>query len=502
MRPAYVQGRIFRSACGPGARLWGMTTVPAADSATPAAPPAAPAAAPAAAPSPALALASAPAAAPSPALALASAPTAAPTAAPAPAPAPPPRTTYREVFAEPRFRLLFVTRTLGILGDSLRITTLSVLIFATTRSPLLSALAFGVGFTPQLLGSMFLGSLSDRLRPRALIAGGYALEGVAVSVIAVFRLPVLVSLLIVGAVAVLTPVFSGASSRLVAELLQGDAYVLGRSLSNMASSGAQLAGLAVGGVVVAVVGVRPALEIGAVLQFAVALAIWWRLPDLEPPKSSQSAQRADNAVLRSSWAANVRLLRDGPVRRLLLAQWLPSAFVAGAESLVVAYSGHRRFAAGTYGLLLACLPIGMLLGDLLVGRFVRPAMRERLVVPLVATLGLPLLVFVTEPTLVESAAALLVCGTGFAYGLGLQRAFLAAVPADSRGQAFGLLGSGNMTAQGVFPALFGLVASVTAIGTAMAAAGLATVVTAGWLAIRGGSVRCGGAADGNALIDV
>lgn len=402
--------------------------------------------------------------------------------------APPRRTTYREVFAERRFRLLFVTRTLGILGDTLRITTLSVLIFASTHSPLLSALAFGVGFTPQLLGSMFLGSLSDRLRPRALIAGGYALEGVAVSAIALFRLPVLVNLLIVGVVAVLTPVFTGASSRLVAELLSGDAYVLGRSLSNMASSGAQLAGLAVGGVVVAVVGVRPALGVGAALQFGVAAAIWLRLPDLDPPRR---AGDGDDAVVRSSWAANMRLLRDGPVRSLLIAQWLPSAFVAGAESLVVAYSGHRRFAAGTYGLLLACLPVGMLVGDLLVGRLLRPAMRERLVAPLVATLGVPLLAFAMEPTVVESAAALLICGTGFAYGLGLQRAFLAAVPEDSRGQAFGLLGSGNMTVQGVFPALLGFVAVLTGIGAAMAEAGVATLVTACWLAARRGLVRGG-----------
>ena len=343
----------------------------------------------------------------------------------------PPRTTYREVFAERRFRLLLVTRTLGILGDSVRITTLSVLIFAATRSPLLSALTFGVGFAPQLLGSMFLGSLSDRLRPRALIAGGYALDGAAVAVLATFRLPALVSLLIVGVVAVLTPVFSGASSRLVAELLTGDAYVLGRSLSNMSSSAAQLAGLAVGGVVVATVGARQALAVAAVLQFAVALAVRLRLPDLDPPPHT------GETVVRSSLSANTRLLRDGPVRALLLAQWLPSAFAAGAESLVVAYCGQRRFAAGTYGLLLACLPVGMLLGDLFVGRFLRPATCEKLVAPLVLLLGSPLLLFAFSPSATGSAAALLLCGTGFGYGLGCSARSSPRCPSRARGRRSG-----------------------------------------------------------------
>lgn len=49
--------------------------------------------------------------------------------------APQQRATYREVLADRRFRLLFVTRTLTVTADSLRIMTLSVLVFATTGSP-------------------------------------------------------------------------------------------------------------------------------------------------------------------------------------------------------------------------------------------------------------------------------------------------------------------------------------------------------------------------------
>ncbi|MCX2184914.1 MFS transporter [Streptomyces sp. SKN60] len=407
-----------------------------------------------------------------------------PTAGPAPAPAPAPapvqgndRATYREVLAEPRFRLLFSTRTVAITAGALRITTFSVLVFASTGSPLLSALAFGIGFLPQLFGSLLLGSLADRLPPRALITGGYVLEGAAALLLALVRMPVAASLGVVALVALATPVFGGASGRLVAQWLAGDAYVLGRSLNNIAGSGAQLLGLALGGAAVAVLGPRRALAVSAALYLGCALAIRLRLPRLPRLQPGES----DGGAVRASLHGAGRLLRGRTVRRLMLAQWLPPAFVAGAEGLIVAYAGGRGFAPGWYAVLMGCLPVGMLVGDLLVGRLLRPPTRERLVVPLVALMGLPLVGFGTEPGVGVSSCLLLLCGFGFAYGLGLQRPFLDALPPDGQGQAFGLLGSGGMTLQGAGPACFGAVAAGIGTGGAIALAGGATALAAGWL---------------------
>ncbi len=144
----------------------------------------------------------------------------------------------------------------------------------------------------------------------------------------------------------------------------------------------------------------------------------------------------------------------------MLAPWLPPAFVAGAEGLIVAYAGGRHFASGWYAVLMGCLPAGMLVGDLLVGRLLRPPTRERLVVPLTALMGLPLV---------------------GAYGLGLQRPFLDALPQDGQGQAFGMLGSGGMTLQGIGPACFGAVAEGIGTGGAIALAGGAAADTADWI---------------------
>ncbi|MBA9051984.1 MFS transporter [Streptomyces murinus] len=393
------------------------------------------------------------------------------------------RATYREVLAEPRFRLLFTTRTVAITADSLRITTFSVLVFTATGSALFSALAFGISFLPQLFGSLLFGSLADRLPPRALIAGGYALECAAAVLLALVRMPIAASLGVVALIALATPLFSGASSRLVARWLEGDAYVLGRSLNNMASSGAQLFGLALGGAAVAVLGAHRALAVSAALYLGCALAVRLRLPRLEPGASggTSGGARGDGGAVRASLRGAGLLLRGRTVRRLMLAQWLPSAFVAGAEGLIVAYAGGRHFAPGWYAVLMGCLPVGMLIGDLLVGRLLRPPTRERLVVPLVVLMGLPLIGFAAEPGVGVSCALLLLTGSGFAYGLGLQRPFLDALPQDGQGQAFGLLGSGNMTLQGIGPACFGSVAEGIGTGGAIALAGGAAALTAGWI---------------------
>jgi predicted MFS family arabinose efflux permease len=394
--------------------------------------------------------------------------------------------TYREVFAETSFRALFAARTLAIGATSLQIFALSVLVYASTGSPLLSALAFGAGFLPQVVGGLLLGSLTDRLRPRPLIVAGYAMEALLAAALGLLDLPVAASLALVAVIACGTPVFAGAAARVIAERLTGDAYVLGRSVSNMSSSAAQLLGLAGGGVAVAAVGPRPALLFAAGCHLAAALVVRLGLPptgrsgepaqDRTGPAAAPARERP--GAVRDSWTGAVALLSDRTVRRLLLAQWLPSAFVAGAEALLVAYGAGRGFPAGTGAVLMAAPAVGMLLGNFVAGRFLRPALRERAAPALVVVLGAPLIALLAAPPLPLLVGLLVVAGTGFAFGLGLQRAFLAAAPEDRRGQLFALFSTGMMALQGIGPLVLGVVAEVTSPALAIAAAGAATVLVA------------------------
>jgi len=386
------------------------------------------------------------------------------------------RVTYREVLAEPRFRLLFLTRSLAIGADTLRTVALSVLIYATTGSPLLAAVTYGAAFLPQAIGGTLLGAMPDRIRPRPLITAGYGMEAATAAVLALGGLPAGASLALVAAIACLTPVFGGASSRLIAEVLSGDSYVLGRSLANIAASASQLIGLAAGGATVAALGARHALLVTAACHLVAAAAIRVRLADLPAP--ARPAGQPPVSVLRQSWAVNRQLITDRAVRVLLLATWLPPAFLTGAESLIVPYAARHGFAAGSPGLMLACVPAGMIAGDLAVGRLLRPAARERLTIALMMVAGVPLLAFAAGPPLPAAAGLLAVAGIGPAYILGIQRRFLDAVPAPVLGQAFSLLTTGLMTFQGAGPAIFGTVTQITPPGQAIALAGAATIITA------------------------
>ncbi|MFF5081796.1 MFS transporter [Actinoplanes sp. NPDC000266] len=380
--------------------------------------------------------------------------------------------TYREVFAEPSFRALFIARTLAIGATSLQIFALSVLVYAGTGSPLLSALAFAAGFLPQFAGGLLLGSLTDRLPARRLITVGYAVEAALAALLGLAHLPVAASLLLVAVLATGTPVFAGAAARVIAERLTGDAYVLGRSVSNMSSSAAQLLGLAAGGVAVAAMGPRSALLVAAVCFVVAAAAARLGLP------RDTAAAPAKGGAVRDSWVGARSMLSDRTIRRLLLVQWLPSALIAGAEALLVSYGGKRGFPAGAGAILMAAPAVGMLLGNFVVGRFLRPSLRERLAGAFVVVLGAPLIVLLIAPPLPVVVALLVLAGTGYAYGLGVQRAFLEAAPADRRGQLFALFSTGLMALQGVGPLLLGVVAEATTPTLAIAVAGAATVLIA------------------------
>jgi MFS family permease len=386
------------------------------------------------------------------------------------------RATYRQVLAEPRFRLLFLTRSLAIGADTLRTVALSVLIFAVTRSPLLAAITYGAAFLPQAIGGTLLGAMADRIRPRPLITAGYGLEAAVAATLALAGLPAGASLALVAAIATVTPVFGGASSRLIAETLTGDSYVLGRSLANIATSAAQMLGLAAGGATVAALGARHVLLVTAAWHLAAGAATWARLDDL--PATPRPASQSPESVLRQSWAVNRRLVTDPAVRILLLATWLPPAFLTGAESLIVPYAAQHGFAAGAPGLLLACVPAGMIAGDFAAGRLLRPAARERLTIPLMMVAWIPLLAFAAGPPLPVAAGLLAVTGLSPACILGIQRRFLGAVPPPVLGQAFGLLSTGLMTFQGIGPAMFGAATQIIAPGQAMALAGAAGLITA------------------------
>ena len=387
------------------------------------------------------------------------------------------RVTFRQVLAVPIYRTVFLTRALAIGADTLRTVALSVLVFTATGSALLGAVTYGISFLPQVVGGLVLGALPDLLRPRLLLVTGYALEAASATLLAV-GLPVWASLLLVAGIGCLAPVFNGTSGRLTADALDGEAFVMGRSMFQLASSAAQILGLAGGGVAVAAVGPHMALLIAATGHACAALWARVTLPDLPAP-----GKQDERSLVRQSFHGAMELLADRTIRRILLASWLPPACVIGGTSLLIPYAMLRQFPDGAAGVILACVPVGMFTGNLVVARVLSPRTRDRAVPLLVVVLGAPLVPFAFGVHPVVAGALMVVLGCGYAYGIGLQAPFKNALPDDARGQAFGLMSTGLMTLQGVGPLVFGGLTEVLPVGIAMAIAGLATVGVAVWVAI-------------------
>jgi len=376
--------------------------------------------------------------------------------------------TYRQVLAVPEFRTLLGGFALFLVSETVQMLALSVLVYAGTGSPLLAALAYVAGFLPQALGGTVLLAVADRWRPRRVLPAFDLLRLGVAALLASGLLPPVTMVLLVFLLGGLAPVANATRTALLPDLLTGDRYVLGRSMFTVVSAGMQVAGAAVGGVLIALTGPAGALWLTAA-GCAVSAAVH-RFGLTDRPARSAGTE----GTVRGTWRVNRLLLADPAVRGLLLAQWLPGVLMVAAEGVVVPYAAGLGRAAAA-GALLGAAAGGMLLGEFVTGRLVPPRWRERLTPWLALLLGVPLLGFGLRPGVVPAAVLLGCAAAGFAYHLGLARRFLDALPEAHRGQAFGLAMTGTMTLQGLSMAGAGALAEVLPPGTVMAVAGAASI---------------------------
>ncbi len=376
---------------------------------------------------------------------------------------------YRDVFGVAEFRTLFSLQTLQVAGDSVRTIALSVQTFERTGSSVAAALVFAAGMLPYVIGGALLLSLADRLPARRLLTGYHVLRFVITAVLALGVLPLPAVMALLVAVGLFAPVGAASVQARLPALLPGDGYVLGRSLFTMTSAGAQIAGQAAGGLLLAAISASGALWLAAAGAALAALLARTRLPDAPP-----AARPSSSGLASETWRTNRLLLGHRGTRGLLLAAWLPISLSVGAEGVVVPFTADagRPDAAG---LLLSAAAAGMFAGNLVVGRWIPPATRERLTLPLAMLTGAPLLLFAFDPGL-PAACALMAAGTfGLGYELTVQRRLVDAVPEEIRGQALGLSGSGLMTGQAAGIGAAGALGEFLAPGHVMALCGAATV---------------------------
>jgi MFS family permease len=385
---------------------------------------------------------------------------------------------YRDVFAVAEFRALWAAQVLSVGGDQLARVALTVLVYAHTGSPLLAAVAYAASIAPQFLGGLLLSGLADRWpRRRVMIVCDLARAPLA----ALMAVPGMPTGALIGLLCAVTAVgapFTSARAAIVPEVL-GDAFPLGTAITMTTYQAAQVGGFVAGGALVGLFGARTALciDAGTFLASAAIVALGVRGRPA-PAARGKTAKNGDGQGL----LATARLLLGQRAVRVPLLLGLLSAAYNVPEAIAVPLARAAGGGPVAASLVMAAPALGAALGVLALTMLIGPDLRQRMTVPLAFGACAILTVAAVRPGLAGILVILLASGLCDSYQVGANAAFVAAIPDERRGQAFGLAIAGMQLGQGAAMILAGAVAShagpwlaVTVAGAVGAAATLLIV---------------------------
>jgi len=362
--------------------------------------------------------------------------------------------TYRWLFADRAFRALWTSAALTVAAQTAVSLALASTVYASTGSALLSAVALFGPSVMQAVGATTLMSLVDTTPPRRALAVATSLVAALAACQALLELAPLARVALTLLAAYVASIGAGARWGLLAQILPGTSFRLARSAMNVAVGAFQIVGFAVGGVLLQVLSLRGVFALAAVLC-ALAVAV------LVAGVAEQRPRRGARPGLRATWEGNRRLLAERHTRPLLVALCLPNGLIVGCEALFVPY------AESAAGVLFIAAALGMLAGDVLVGRVLDTRGRRRWHMPLRVLLAAAFVPFFL-PLPLPAAAALAAAGcVGYGASLIQQEQLLALAPEDVRGQALGVEGAARTTAQGLCAVLAGALADTVGTGAAI-----------------------------------
>jgi MFS family permease len=354
--------------------------------------------------------------------------------------------TWRSLLADGEYRTLWVAQAVSTVGDQLARVALTILVYEKTRSTFYTAAVIGITYLPWLIGGPFLGGLADRFRRRSIMIGCSMGSAVLIGTMAA-PLPLAVLCALLFLAVLLEPLFASARSALLADILSDDRYVLANALGNLTVQTGGVIGFALGGVIVAAIGPQRTLLLDAATFVLVAVLLKLWVAD-----RPGSAMKTHDSALIDWWTrlgAGARLVFRNPrLRALLLLSWL-AAFYVVPEGLAAPFVAEFHGDSADIGLVLAAPSAGVVLGGLVISRLVPRARRVALMTPMAALSLAPLVLIGLRPPLPVSMLLLLLAGVGSSYQLVANATYVQSVPAERRGQAYGLATAGLIAGQGL-----------------------------------------------------
>lgn len=388
----------------------------------------------------------------------------------------PEQATYREVFAVREFRALFGAQLLSVIGDQFARVALAVLVFERTSSAALTALTYALTFLPDLLGGPLLSGLADRYPRRSVMVSCDVLRAALVAVMAIPGTPLWVLGVLLFFLELGAAPFNAARAATLPSVLEGDRYVLGSAVSNLTYQAALLLGFGTGGALVAQVGTSEVLLADAVTFLLSGALIRFGVRARPTAPTGNDGSVWTDPFTRVATGARL-VWRDRRLRALLAFGCLGS-FYGVKEGLAVPYADELGGGPAVAGMLLAAAPAGTTVGMLVLGRWVRPDVRLRLLGPLAVLASGALVGCALRPGLAVTVALFTFSGLAAAYQLTANAAFVQSIPDASRGQAFGLAVTALRVGQGLAVLAAGVAAEATGPAPVIATAGALGVLAA------------------------
>lgn len=388
-----------------------------------------------------------------------------------------PGPSYREALGHREFAALFAARMLSTWGDYLARVAIATLVLARSGSALLAAATFAVSFLPDVFGQALLAPYADRLPRRTLLvvcdllrAAGVVLLILAISA----QVPLVVVLLLLFLTELVGAPFYAATAALLTDLFEDRRmYLTASALLSATGQLNQVVGLALGGIVVALVGAADALWIDA-LTFgasAVLLSVFVR---------TRAAAHGSGAPGVRDLVADVRegvayLRHDLPMRSMIVLAWVMLLALVAPEAVALPYAAAHGESATIGGLLLASVPSGAALGVVVVNRW-PPHVQVRRLLPLATLAPLPLLLLAVDPPWEVAMALFFLSGCCQGFMVPLMGTFALLAPDAMRGRLNGLAGSGFAMVTITALLLVGAAADATSPALAVVLAACVTLV--------------------------
>lgn len=197
---------------------------------------------------------------------------------------------YKQVLKNKQFLKYILSTFIDRLGDSIDAIALSWLVYEVTQSGFWSTLIFGVNFLPTILLTPLIAPLIEKLNKKKVIIISQFIRGTVVAglffCVTFNFINAYVILVFTILISTVEAFASPAYESFFPLILKKEEYNHGISLLRSVSSICQLIGLAVGGIIVGLLGTKFAIAFDAFSFFASALIILF-VKVLEEKKTSQ-----------------------------------------------------------------------------------------------------------------------------------------------------------------------------------------------------------------------